>query len=89
MTFTEYMSTEEGQRGLDPTFVKRLRESGTPVDSLNSLTSFAKARWPTHYSKDWRKSTVGMQHGREAMQALWARYLEAQELAPADSDDER
>jgi hypothetical protein len=56
--------------------IKWLVESGIEIDSLNSLVTFAKARWPGHYSKDWRKSTANMQFGQESMQVLWMRYLE-------------
>ena len=49
MTFSEFMNTQEGQEGLDPDFVKRLRESG--VHTRYGLASPNKTRsrkkWPS------------------------------------------
>jgi hypothetical protein len=81
MNFSEFMNTNEGQRDLDPKLVKRLQDWQDPIDSKHALITFAKERWPDNYTRDWRKSTKGMPFGREAMEALWARYLATQESA--------
>jgi hypothetical protein len=87
MTFNEFITnTTEGPQGLDEEFVTRLTDSGTRIESLSNLQRFCRERWPNQNPRDWRRSTVGMPYGREAMAALWARYLDLQEAVGAEND---
>jgi len=83
-SFAEFLKTDAGQQSLDPDFRGRLNSAGASIDTLNALMRFARERHPDHYSADTRKST-GKPYGKEAMQAVWAKYLHWAE-SPAAAD---
>ena len=77
-SFRDFLLTDECRDIIGPEFVDRALRSGTTITTRTGLCNFARERWHSQY-KDWRTPTPNEPYGREAMGALWARYLQARE----------
>ena len=54
--------------------IDRIVRSGATIKTITALKTFARQRYPDHYS-DWRNDTSDKPYGKEAMNTLWAAYL--------------
>jgi hypothetical protein len=78
-TFGAYLTTDAcGKVFSDTKFIEKLRQYGKSIKTRTALKIFARERHPDNYT-DWRTPTPEMPYGKEAMDRLWAAFLEWQE----------